>query len=124
MRIDRRDDLLFITLLAEARDLEIEEAEECNCLECLIIAIETFWERKRNAVKLDLLNKLMELSNKLRKYFINLKLKESEKLLKLITELEEEKNRALELERIKVVVEENANNIPEDEEVFQGMSMR
>lgn len=86
----------------------------------IIIAIETFWERKRNAAKLDFLNKLMELSNKLRKYFFNLKLQESEKLLKLITEIEKEKNKALELERIKVEVQENANNIPE-EELSQGM---
>ena len=79
MRVDRRNEMLFLSLQDEARGLEIEEAKGCYCIECLVIVIETFWARKCNKNKLDFIEKLKEISNKLHKYIIDIKPKEHEK---------------------------------------------
>lgn len=98
MIINRRKEPLFIILLNEARELEIEDAEECICIECLIKVIAIFWENKRNSSKLDFLDKLIKLTNKLLEYISKLNLEESQKLLKLNDELENERIRLEELE--------------------------
>jgi hypothetical protein len=110
MTIDRKKDPLFIFLLDEARELKLEDAEECICIECLINVIETFWKNKRIAVKLDLLEKLINLSNKLREYIFELRLEESKKLSKLHDEFE--------LERSKIEVQENINNLDLKENIY------
>lgn len=103
MNIDRSKDPLFIFLLYEARELNLEDAEKCTCIECLINVIETFWKNKLIAAKLDLLEKLINLSNKLHKYISDLRLEESKKLSKLHDEFE--------LKRTKIEVEEHTNNL-------------
>ncbi len=110
MTIDRKKDPLFIFLLDEARELKLEDAEECIRIECLINVIETFWQNKRIAVKLDLLEKLINLSNKLREYIFELRLEESKKLSKLHDEFE--------LERSKIEVQENINNLDLKENIY------
>lgn len=107
MTIDRKEDPLFILLLDEARALKLEDAEECICIECLINVIETFWKNKRIAAKLDFLDKLLKLTNKLLEYISKLNLEESQKLLKLNDELKE-KFDELELERIRQEELENS----------------
>lgn len=106
MTIDRKKDPLFVFLLEEARKLGIEAAEECICIECLIKVIAIFWENKRNAAKLDFLDKLLKFTNKLLEYISKLNLEESQKLLKLNDELKE-KFDELELERIRQEEQEN-----------------
>ncbi len=112
MRVDRRNEMLFLSLQDEARGLEIEEAKGCYCIECLVIVIETFWARKCNIAKLDFIEKLKEISNKLHKYIIDIKPKEHEKflmlkLLLLDNELEDKKIDILKLEKIKLEVQKN-----------------
>lgn len=114
MIIDRKKDPLFTFLLEEARKFGIEAAEECFCLECLIEVILIFWENKRNAVELDLLDKLKKLINTLLAYISKLKLKESQKLLKLYDELKA-KIEELELERAKNEILKNAEETQEEE---------
>lgn len=114
MTINRKKDTLFAFLLEEARKLGIEAAEECFCLECLIEVILIFWENKRNAVELDLLDKLKKLINTLLAYISKLKLKESQKLLKLYDELKA-KIEELELERAKNEILKNAEETQEEE---------
>lgn len=116
MTINRRKDPLFVFLLEEARELGIEDAEECICIECLIKVIAIFWKNKINAAKLDFLDKLIKLTNKLLEYIFKLKLEESQKLLKLNDELKE-KFDELELERVKIEVQKNADKIQEEEEI-------
>lgn len=103
MKIDRSKDPLFIFLLNEARELGLEDAEECICIECLINVIETFWENKLIAAELELLEKLINLLNKLHKYISDLRLEESKKLLKVHDEFK--------LERSKIEVEEHSKNL-------------
>lgn len=112
MRVDRRNEMLFLSLQDEARGLEIEEAKGCSCIECLVIVIETFWARKCNDAKLDLIEELIKLSNKLQEYILNIKSKELEKffilkLLALEDELEDKKIDILKLEEMKSEVEKN-----------------
>lgn len=110
MKINRSKDALFIFLLNEARELKLEDAEKCTCIECLINVIETFWNKKRIAAELVLLEKLIKLSNKLNNYIFERGLKESEKLSKLYAEFELEKN--------KIEVEENAKNLILKESIY------
>ena len=74
MKINRSKDALFIFLLNEARELKLEDAEKCTCIECLINVIETFWKNKLIAAELELLEKLINFLNKLHKYISDLRL--------------------------------------------------
>ena len=114
MTINRKKDPLFAFLLEEARKLGIEAAEECFCLKCLIEVILIFWENKRNAVELDLLDKLKKLINTLLAYISKLKLEECQKLSRLNDELKA-KIEELELERTKNEIQKNAEETQEEE---------